>query len=415
MEASKVRACVEYEGKSLLVKFKLNLNEEELLQKVLKKFDLNIEEWENYELLLKGQNCKLIRAKDLIQDDRLLLKSLASRNLLAENNENEEFAEEESIGEDYSWISENNESQQFEEASLEISNSGEDDEEHLEEQVITDISVLKNKKWKDRDELKTCLKKFSSDNHIKLSLDSQERIKKDGTKISVFFCSKMKNNQCGFSLEFRTKSGYYRLETYSDEHNHEINEYDDLNAITPQILARIKALKRVTLNSVALTKAINDEFEKNFQRKTIYYQMKKLEEEELGVPNEDAHNLNKLLETEAKKGKGFYKVLNQNGRLKNCCYMSNRMIEMSNYFSDVLIIDTSHKTNRFNLPLIDIVCINNLGKTTTCFLGLMTDQTFPTFVWILEAFRSQLKKTPSIIFTDEEEALTKGNRFFNYP
>ena len=72
--------------------------------------------------------------------------------------------------------------------------------------------------------------------------------------------------------------------------------------------------------------------------------------------------------------------------------MSKRMKDMVNYFSDVLIIDTSHKINRFNLPLLDIVCINNLGKTTTVFLGLMGDQTYQTFSWILEKFKSQLKK-----------------------
>jgi len=38
------------------------------------------------------------------------------------------------------------------------------------------------------------------------------------------------------------------------------------------------------------------------------------------------------------------------------------MISVAKQFSDVLIIDTTHGTNRFNLPLLDIAAINNLGK-----------------------------------------------------
>lgn len=78
------------------------------------------------------------------------------------------------------------------------------------------------------------------------------------------------------------------------------------------------------------------------------------------------------------------------------------------YFSDVLIVDTSHKINRFNLPLLDIVSINNLGKTTTGFVGLLGDQTYKTFLWILQNLKDQMKKIPLAIFSDEEEALTKG-------
>jgi len=89
-------------------------------------------------------------------------------------------------------------------------------------------------------------------------------------------------------------------------------------------------------------------------------------------------------------------------------FLSRRMMNQLDYFSDVLIVDTSHKINRFNLPLLDIVSINNLGKTTTCFVGLLGDQTYKTFLWILQNLKDQMKKIPLVIFSDEEEALTKG-------
>lgn len=81
------------------------------------------------------------------------------------------------------------------------------------------------------------------------------------------------------------------------------------------------------------------------------------------------------------------------------------------YFSDVLIIDTSHKTNRFNLPLLDIAVVSNIGKTLTCFIGLLEDQTSETFIWALENFKNELQFTPKVIFSDEDDALIKGKNF----
>ena len=66
--------------------------------------------------------------------------------------------------------------------------------------------------------------------------------------------------------------------------------------------------------------------------------------------------------------------------------MTKRMKELANTFSDVLIIDTSHKTNRFGMPLLDIVCINSFGKTCTVFIALLKDSKYESFIWALNEF-----------------------------
>ena len=89
------------------------------------------------------------------------------------------------------------------------------------------------------------------------------------------------------------------------------------------------------------------------------------------MPTDDGNNFIKLLVEDLKEKNGFYKALIKDSRLKKCCYTSNKTKNMAYYFSDVLIIDTSHKINRFNLPY---------------FLG---EQTYQTFLWILENFKNQ--------------------------
>ena len=81
---------------------------------------------------------------------------------------------------------------------------------------------------------------------------------------------------------------FFVLRKNCNLHNHKLSKYHSASAIIPQIFNRIKLLKPVTLDSGALTKAINKEFKTNFDRRTIYHQMKKVIQEEIGKPNDDA-------------------------------------------------------------------------------------------------------------------------------
>jgi len=53
--------------------------------------------------------------------------------------------------------------------------------------------------------------------------------------------------------------------------------------------------------------------------------------------------------------------------------------DFSYNFSDVVIIDVTHQTNRFGPPLLDIVVIDSEGGTYTCFVAIMKDQTKGSF------------------------------------
>ena len=87
------------------------------------------------------------------------------------------------------------------------------------------------------------------------------------------------------------------------------------------------------------------------------------------------------------------------------------MKEILNAFSDAVVLDSSHKTNRFNLPFLDVMVVNNMGKSTTCYFSLIERQTYENYTWALEAMKKQMNKYPSIILSDDEQALTKGILF----
>ena len=76
--------------------------------------------------------------------------------------------------------------------------------------------------------------------------------------------------------------------------------------------------------------------------------------------------------------------------------MTTRMKKVLNKFNDVIVIDTTHKSNRFNLALLDIIVANNLAKSVTCYVGLLKNQKYETFVWALKNLKEQLVNFPKI-------------------
>ena len=46
----------------------------------------------------------------------------------------------------------------------------------------------------------------------------------------------------------------------------------------------------------------------------------------------------------------------------------------SNFFLDIVIIDTTYKRNRFSLPLVNVIGINNLGQNILLAFGSLNDE-----------------------------------------
>jgi len=193
-----------------------------------------------------------------------------------------------------------------------------------------------------------------SKNKTKLNFKTSEREnKKSGIKVSTLNCSKKGSLNCPFFLEFHINAKkLYLLNKYHNKHYHALEIYNLSSELTEKMLERLQDLKTTGSDAQIITKLINQEFSTNFHYKTIYYQLRKLTDNTLGEINDDAYNFVSMLEQGHKIRGGFYDIMkDDDGELLNCCYMTQRMYRMLESFSDAIIIDTSHKTNRFNLPL----------------------------------------------------------------
>jgi len=467
MNSSTIRAIVQYNDERVGVLFERSSSQKEFIEKCLEELEIINEDWDLFEIINVEYQCKLRTTNHIRKEDELLLLKKKSSSVKSQVLGNENIEESisavkeinfgylvqdsqvftpEKIGtilmtkeelKDFSRSEEQNEKAELKIAkkkSLRSDEGKDEDEEGFseapvmskevesqdgfykkqenEKEVIIDVSGIINKEYEDREALKNqIIKTWGAQEKMKLSFTTREtKLIKDDSKVSTIFCSKKDELNCPFFLEFRTLSDTapYMLASYWDTHNHILSKYDNSYAVTEEVLNTIKVMKATVKSISELTETINNLFKKNFHRDTIKNLVNKLKEEEIGIINDDGKTLVAMLKEDFEKRGGFYDVLYNGTQLLGCCYMSKRMQKLLEYFYDVIIIDVTHGTNRFNLPFLDVALINNYGQTCICYFSLMPDQKYQSFEWCLRKLKTQLKKMPKIIFSDDEESLRKG-------
>ncbi|XP_072953226.1 protein FAR1-RELATED SEQUENCE 6-like [Typha angustifolia] len=95
--------------------------------------------------------------------------------------------------------------------------------------------------------------------------------------------------------------------------------------------------------------------------------------------------------------------------LKNVFWADGRSRSAYRYFGDVLLLDTSYLTSKFNVPLAAFVGVNNHGQSVLMGCGLLSDESTRTFVWLLRALLSCMPgHPPHAIITDNGSSIQEA-------
>ncbi|XP_071917291.1 protein FAR1-RELATED SEQUENCE 5-like [Coffea arabica] len=62
------------------------------------------------------------------------------------------------------------------------------------------------------------------------------------------------------------------------------------------------------------------------------------------------------------------------------------------YFGDVLVFDSTYRTNAYRKPLVILVSVNHHYVTTIFGYALIADETKDTYKWVLETFLEAMEK-----------------------
>lgn len=122
----------------------------------------------------------------------------------------------------------------------------------------------------------------------------------------------------------------------------------------------------------------------------------------------DAQSSVTWMNMKAMRDPHFYCIfsVDQSGRLANMFWRDGQSLIDYNSFGEILIFDSTYKSNIYGKPLVVFVGCNNHRATIIYGCALLVDETEETYLWLLSSFlTSMYGKMSCSVVTDGDEAM----------
>uniref|UniRef100_A0ACD5XCJ2 Uncharacterized protein n=1 Tax=Avena sativa TaxID=4498 RepID=A0ACD5XCJ2_AVESA len=232
-------------------------------------------------------------------------------------------------------------------------------------------------------------------------------------------------SRCGCTTQLTVKldrsTGVWRVRNFDDSHNHLLARPDEVPFLWSH--GKIKDFQRAEILAMAASGIRKHMIMSSFISKYGRYSF-------VGFTRKDLYNLcarekRKLLSSgdaataigimERRKEKDpdfvFDHELDDKGRLK-CLFWCDSQSRMDyKDYGDVLVFDSTYKMNRYGMPFVPFVGLNNHRKTTVFGCAIISDETEHTYSWLLRTFmRAMYQKRPKSVITDADAAMIRAIR-----
>lgn len=140
--------------------------------------------------------------------------------------------------------------------------------------------------------------------------------------------------------------------------------------------------------------------------RTIYNLKAKIRRDDLG----DRSMVMALLEELEKGGFTYDDFKDSDGRITRLFIAHPLSIKLARLFSDVFVMDYTYKTNKYKMPLLDIIGVSCFNTSFYSGFAFLKNEDEDSYEWALNAFKKILgdSNQPSVIITDRELALMNG-------
>lgn len=103
----------------------------------------------------------------------------------------------------------------------------------------------------------------------------------------------------------------------------------------------------------------------------------------------------------------FYLMdLNEEGCLRNVCWIDARSRAACGYFGDVIYFDNTYMSSKYEIPLVAFVGINHHGQSVLLGCGLLAGETRESYTWLFKAWLTcTFGRSPQTIITDRCKTL----------
>jgi MULE transposase domain/FAR1 DNA-binding domain len=226
--------------------------------------------------------------------------------------------------------------------------------------------------------------------------------------------------RCGCPVEFCIKldwsTGEWCVAKFVDTHNHLLSKPD--NACFLRSHKKIKNSMRLRILSSQFAGLSTHQILDVLQSKNSGY-------ESVGLVAKDLYNsthrqkikkihlgdaktvLSRMRERKESDPDFFYKhQVGVDGHLTHLFWSDSQSRLDYGYFGDVLVFDSTCRVNRYNIPIVPFVGLNNHRSTATFGCGIVTDDSADSYKWLLCTFMEAMhQKRPTSIITDGDHAM----------
>jgi hypothetical protein len=211
-------------------------------------------------------------------------------------------------------------------------------------------------------------------------------------------------NGCPFEIVSSSVKGVWAVRKITDSHNHPV-EINDLagHSIARRLpqdqKQRIHSLGESGIAPKDILSVLRAEFPKsNTVSGDIY--------------NELSHFKNQILNgrqpiealVECISNSDYESSVRMKGNTVECVFFAHKNgIELARRFYTTFLIDCTYKTNKFGMPLLNIVGITSTNSTFNVAFAFLSSEDEASYTWALKNFAKIVN--PKIICTDRELAL----------
>lgn len=218
--------------------------------------------------------------------------------------------------------------------------------------------------------------------------------------------------QCPFRLRghFHATNDWH-LTVVSGKHNHPLDKVLDGHLMVGRLKTNETALvEELTRNLVKPRNIMSTLRERDPENvmafKQLYNARHRMKLKKRGKRSEMQH----LFET-LEQSKYIYKSrsVSDSTKIQDVFFANPTSVDLFNNFPDVLLMDSTYKTNRYNMPLFEMVGVTSTDKTFNVAFAFLSNEKEDNFRWAVQECQKLLQSKelgPKVVVTDRDTALT---------
>ena len=230
----------------------------------------------------------------------------------------------------------------------------------------------------------------------RLGLSENQRRRRTGSK----------KDGCGFTLRGQLVNRLWRLTTTNDTHNHPPARSQDADPRHRRIPEAGRRTVAEMTNSGVRPAAILSTLRRSFPNslvtdREVYNKRRRIRDEQIGGRTPVQALLDDLLEL----GHFARFETDANNAITHLLFTTSQSVNLAAQFGSVLFMDCTYKSNRYGMPLLDIVGATNNNDTFFVAGVFLRSETAEDYLWAMRALSQLINFQPRVIVTDRELAL----------